>query len=221
MLSSIAGWVEDKATNYLRTGIQAGGTLAGNAVGGVGSLVENAGRTAGNTVSGSIGGVGNTINGYGDGLKRSMSADGPVSSGAQKKTAVKPSAPQAKKGGATGSTIGPQKKPTGQPRPQQALAGKSKQQTTARGGVAVAQPRPGTTKTAAVGRTSVGASRSPPRAGQSRERRESRRGLRLQLRGSTVVQIRWVLDGILGMSARPGRRRRRRRVVVARLLQVP
>lgn len=87
-----------------------------------------------------------------------MSADGPVSSGAQKKTAVKPSAPQAKKGGATGSTIGPQKKPTGQPRPQQALAGKSKQQTTARGGVAVAQPRPGTTKTAAVGRTSVGAS---------------------------------------------------------------
>jgi hypothetical protein len=46
MLSSIAGWVEDKATGYLRTGIQAGGTLAGNAVGGVGSLVEKAGQTA-------------------------------------------------------------------------------------------------------------------------------------------------------------------------------
>jgi hypothetical protein len=46
MLSSIANWVEDKATGYLRTGIQAGGTLAGNAVGGVGSLVENAGKSA-------------------------------------------------------------------------------------------------------------------------------------------------------------------------------
>lgn len=110
-------------------------------------------------MSGSIGGVGNTINGYGDGLKRSMSADGPVSSGAQKKTAVKPSVPQAKRSGAVGSTIGPQKKPTAQQRPQQALAGKSKQQTTARGVAGVAQSRPGTARTAAAGRTPVGASK--------------------------------------------------------------
>ena len=46
MLSSITSWVEDKATGYLRTGIQAGGSLAGNAVGGVGGLVENAGKSA-------------------------------------------------------------------------------------------------------------------------------------------------------------------------------
>ena len=49
MLSSIANWVEDKASGYLTTGVQAGGTLAGNAVGGVGSLVEKAGTTAGNS----------------------------------------------------------------------------------------------------------------------------------------------------------------------------
>ena len=46
MLDGIKNWVEDKATGYLRTGIQAGGSLAGNAVGGVGSLVENAGKSA-------------------------------------------------------------------------------------------------------------------------------------------------------------------------------
>jgi hypothetical protein len=39
--------------------------------------------------------VGSYINGYGDSIKRSMSSDGPVSSG-QKKTAVKPSAPAGK-----------------------------------------------------------------------------------------------------------------------------
>ena len=47
MLQAAKDWVEDKATGYLRTGIQAGGTLAGNAVGGVGGLVESAGRSAG------------------------------------------------------------------------------------------------------------------------------------------------------------------------------
>ena len=47
MFEGVTNWVEDKASNLLRTGIQAGGTLAGNAVGGVGSLVEGAGRSAG------------------------------------------------------------------------------------------------------------------------------------------------------------------------------
>ena len=46
MFEGITNWVEDKATGYLRTGIQAGGTLAGNAVGGVGSLIESAGKSA-------------------------------------------------------------------------------------------------------------------------------------------------------------------------------
>ena len=46
-MAFITNWIEDKATGYLRTGIQAGGTLAGNAVGGVGGLVESAGRSAG------------------------------------------------------------------------------------------------------------------------------------------------------------------------------
>lgn len=52
MLSGIASWAEDKATNLLRTGIQAGGSLAGNAVGGVGGLVESAGQSAGNSMCG-------------------------------------------------------------------------------------------------------------------------------------------------------------------------
>ena len=46
-MSFITNWIEDKASGYLKTGIQAGGTLAGNAVGGVGGLVESAGKTAG------------------------------------------------------------------------------------------------------------------------------------------------------------------------------
>ena len=45
MFSAIGGWVEEKATGYLKTGIQAGGSLAGNAVGGVGGLVESAGKS--------------------------------------------------------------------------------------------------------------------------------------------------------------------------------
>lgn len=40
-------WALDTASGYLKTGIQAGGTLAGNAVGGVGSTLENGGRAFG------------------------------------------------------------------------------------------------------------------------------------------------------------------------------
>ncbi|KAF7193662.1 hypothetical protein HII31_05008 [Pseudocercospora fuligena] len=84
-------WVIDKVSGYAKTGIQAGGTLAGNAVGGVGSLIENSGRSVGQSTSGAIGGVGGYINNYGDGIKNSMAADGPVGGGgAQKKTTVKP-----------------------------------------------------------------------------------------------------------------------------------
>jgi hypothetical protein len=45
-------WVTDKIAGYATTGIQAGGTLAGNAVGGVGSLVENSGHSVGQSTSG-------------------------------------------------------------------------------------------------------------------------------------------------------------------------
>ncbi|KAK3697712.1 hypothetical protein LTR37_017294 [Vermiconidia calcicola] len=93
-MAFIMNWAEDKIATYAKTGIQAGGTLAGNAVGGVGGLVESAGQSAAKGVQGGIGGVGGYINNYGNKVKGSMAADGPVSS-AQKKTAVKPSAPTA------------------------------------------------------------------------------------------------------------------------------
>lgn len=49
MFEGITNWVEDKVAGYAKTGIQAGGSLAGNAVGGIGSLVESAGRSAGDS----------------------------------------------------------------------------------------------------------------------------------------------------------------------------
>jgi len=42
-----ADWAKDTASGYLKTGLQAGGTLAGNAVGGVGSTIESGGRSLG------------------------------------------------------------------------------------------------------------------------------------------------------------------------------
>ena len=51
IMSFITGWIQEKAEGYLKTGIQAGGTLAGNAVGGVGSMIENAGKSAGGSMS--------------------------------------------------------------------------------------------------------------------------------------------------------------------------
>lgn len=46
-MSFITSWVTDKVSEYAKVGLQAGGSMAGNAVGGVGSMVENAGKTAG------------------------------------------------------------------------------------------------------------------------------------------------------------------------------
>ncbi|SMQ51557.1 unnamed protein product [Zymoseptoria tritici ST99CH_3D1] len=91
-MAFITNWVTDKLAGYAATGLQAGGTLAGNAVGGVGSLVENSGRSVGQSANGAIGGVGNYINGYGNGVMGAMAADGPVGGGGQKKVAVKPTA---------------------------------------------------------------------------------------------------------------------------------
>jgi hypothetical protein len=46
-MSFVVDWAKEKAAGYLKTGIQAGGTLAGNAVGGIGSTIESGGRAFG------------------------------------------------------------------------------------------------------------------------------------------------------------------------------
>ncbi|WPH00298.1 Hypothetical protein R9X50_00312300 [Acrodontium crateriforme] len=78
-MSFIVNYVKDTAAGYLKTGLEAGGNMAGNAVGGVGTMIENSGRGLGEgTVKGGISSVGNMINGYGASIQNSMAADGPV-----------------------------------------------------------------------------------------------------------------------------------------------
>ncbi|EME42741.1 hypothetical protein DOTSEDRAFT_73516 [Dothistroma septosporum NZE10] len=83
-------WVVDKVYNAASTTIQAGGSMAGNAVGGVGSLIENSGRGVGSSAQGAIGGVGGYINNYGQSIIDATAPSG-GSGSAEKKTAVKPS----------------------------------------------------------------------------------------------------------------------------------
>lgn len=45
-------WVVDKVYGAANTAIQAGGTMAGNTVGGVGTMIENSGRGVGQSASG-------------------------------------------------------------------------------------------------------------------------------------------------------------------------
>ncbi|KAF2863048.1 hypothetical protein K470DRAFT_268597 [Piedraia hortae CBS 480.64] len=79
-------WALNQAATYLRAGIEAGGTAAGNAVIGVGNAIEQGGKTfAEGTVAGSIKGVGNYVNSYGDGIKASTAVVGPNA----RKTGVK------------------------------------------------------------------------------------------------------------------------------------
>lgn len=47
MVSFVTDYIQNTAAGYLKTGVTAAGTMAGNAVGGVGSLVENTGRSIG------------------------------------------------------------------------------------------------------------------------------------------------------------------------------
>lgn len=47
-MAFITNYIEDKAMGYLATGLTAVGGMAGNAVGGVGSLIESSGRAVGN-----------------------------------------------------------------------------------------------------------------------------------------------------------------------------
>lgn len=54
MLQAAKDWVVDKASGYAATAIQAGGTLAGNAVGGAGTLIENSGRGVGQSANGQL-----------------------------------------------------------------------------------------------------------------------------------------------------------------------
>lgn len=49
MAGFITNYIQNTAASLLTTGITAAGTVAGNAVGGVGTLVESAGRAAGNS----------------------------------------------------------------------------------------------------------------------------------------------------------------------------
>lgn len=55
MVSYVKNYIQDQAMGYLHTGITAAGTMAGNAVGGVGSLIENGGRSIGEGTSGLLG----------------------------------------------------------------------------------------------------------------------------------------------------------------------
>lgn len=46
-MAFIANYVQNTAATYLAAGVTAAGSMAGNAVGGVGSLIENGGRSFG------------------------------------------------------------------------------------------------------------------------------------------------------------------------------
>lgn len=52
MVSYVTDYIQNTAAGYLKTGITAAGTMAGNAVGGVGGLIENSGRNIGNGAQG-------------------------------------------------------------------------------------------------------------------------------------------------------------------------
>ncbi|KAF2720099.1 hypothetical protein K431DRAFT_97422 [Polychaeton citri CBS 116435] len=123
----IKGYIADTAAGYLKTGITAAGTMAGNTVGGVGGLIENGGRSVGDSVTGGIQGFGNYINSYGTGVTTSLAADGPTRSGAVKKTAVKPSASPAALPGKTApkGLPAPSAKGVGAPKPPAQLGKKA------------------------------------------------------------------------------------------------
>lgn len=52
MVSYVTDYIQNTAAGYLKTGITAAGTMAGNAVGGVGGLIENSGRSVANGAQG-------------------------------------------------------------------------------------------------------------------------------------------------------------------------
>ncbi|KAL1311019.1 hypothetical protein AAFC00_001237 [Neodothiora populina] len=88
MTGFITNYIQSTATNLLATGISAAGTVAGNAVGGVGSLIENSGRNVGDGVANGIKSWGDYINSYGDKVTGATAASSGTA--VAKKTAVKP-----------------------------------------------------------------------------------------------------------------------------------
>lgn len=91
MVSYVKNYIQDTAMGYLATGITAAGTMAGNAVGGVGGLIENGGRSIGQGTTGAINGYGGKINDYGDGIRNKFAADGYVGASASQKAKKEPS----------------------------------------------------------------------------------------------------------------------------------
>jgi hypothetical protein len=51
-MNYMTNWASEKAASALTYGIQAGGTLAGNAVGAAGTAIESSGRGLGNSTHG-------------------------------------------------------------------------------------------------------------------------------------------------------------------------
>lgn len=48
MVSLVTDYVQNTAAHYLKIGLEAAGTVAGNAVGGVGGLIEDSGKAVAN-----------------------------------------------------------------------------------------------------------------------------------------------------------------------------
>ncbi|KAM0704040.1 hypothetical protein Q7P35_008272 [Cladosporium inversicolor] len=94
MVSYVKNYIQDQAMGYLATGITAAGTMAGNAVGGVGGLIESGGRSIGQGttgITGAINGYGGKLENYGDGIKSKFAADGYVGASASQKAKREPS----------------------------------------------------------------------------------------------------------------------------------
>ncbi|KAH0366870.1 hypothetical protein KCU65_g4977, partial [Aureobasidium melanogenum] len=74
MASFITNYIQNTAMGMLSSGITAAGNVAGNAVGGVGTVIQNSGQAVGSGIEGSIRNWGDYINSYGD---RAIAATAP------------------------------------------------------------------------------------------------------------------------------------------------
>ncbi|KAG9620736.1 hypothetical protein KCU64_g21635, partial [Aureobasidium melanogenum] len=74
MASFITNYIQNTAMGMLSSGITAAGNVAGNAVGGVGTVIQNSGQAVGTGIESSIKNWGDYINSYGD---RAIAATAP------------------------------------------------------------------------------------------------------------------------------------------------
>ncbi|CAD0030260.1 unnamed protein product, partial [Aureobasidium pullulans] len=74
MTGFITNYIQNTAMGMLSSGITAAGNVAGNAVGGVGTMIQSSGQAVGNGIEGSIKNWGDYINSYGD---RAVAATAP------------------------------------------------------------------------------------------------------------------------------------------------